>query len=88
MSSHRYSIPIVGSPIYYSSLDRYTKNHFGFMNFNPPLSDNIQKPSVKSQEKIIEFQPSYDTLIRGNGLSHCNYASVKDAYESSYIVEK
>lgn len=75
-----YNVPIIECLNYYARLNRYSNNHFGFMNFNPPLAQSTPYPYMRSGEKMIEFQPSYDTLMH-NG-PYCDYASIKTAYSN------
>lgn len=79
------SIPVIPSPHCYSTLKGYTENEFGFMKFNPPLSDPLSYPYERKDDPVIKYIPNYNTLCRScydDNIKQVDYrfASISHAY--------
>jgi len=80
------SIPVIPSPNCYSTLKGYTENEFGFMKFNPPLSDPVFYPYSRKDDPVIKYTPNYNTLCHScynaDDIKNVDYrfASISNAY--------
>jgi hypothetical protein len=78
------TVPIIQSPNCYSTLKGYTENEFGFMKFNPPLSDPVFYPYARKDDPVIKYTPNYNTLCHScyDNIENVDYrfASIRNAY--------
>ena len=69
---------------YFSTLSGYSDNTFGFMKFNPPLSEPIAFPYARNTDPPISYKFNYDSLSYPDTPEstnlNCNYASIKNGY--------
>jgi hypothetical protein len=83
------NVPIIPSARYYSTLKGYTENDFGFMKFNPPLSDPVFYPYMRKDDPVIKYTPNYNTLCHScynvNNVNNVdyNFASISNAYKNN-----
>ena len=90
------SVPVIPAPRYYSTLNGYSENEFGFMKFNPPLSDPMPYLYERKNDPVIEYVPNYNTLCRScytvDDIKNVDYrfASISNAYplKENYEIKK
>lgn len=66
----------INTSCYYVNLGKYTKDSFGRVAFNPPLSN---PPPYKC---VSYNTPNYDSLTRKSVDTVCGYSSINNAYIS------
>jgi hypothetical protein len=84
-SAEKRTIPMIPSAYFYSSLRGYSENgKFGFMKFNPPVSDPSFYPYMRKFDPEIKYQPDYNTLLHPGTDKYPNtnvfFASITNAY--------
>ena len=83
------TVPVIPAPCYYSTLNGYTENEFGFMKFNPPLSAPVPYLYERKNDPVIAYVPSYNTLSHTPyKIDSIDYASISNAYPTKENYEK